>query len=181
MREGVQRCKAIVTNILLSAGEARSEEAAATTLHAFFDGIVAEWRATRTANNLSYDNALGEGDPPIVADSALRQSICNVLDNATEASPTWVGFAAARQGDTLVLKVTDSGPGFAPEVLAQIGRPYQSSKGKRGGGLGLFLVVNVVRKLGGGFSARNRQDGGAVVTVSLPLSALAIEEGPPHE
>ena len=42
-----------------------------------------------------------------------------------------------------------AGPGFAPEMLAQFGKPYQSSKGRPGGGLGLFLVVNVVRTLGG--------------------------------
>jgi hypothetical protein len=45
--------------------------------------------------------------------------------------------------------VTDRGPGFAPAMLAQFGKPYQSSKGRPGGGLGLFLVVNVARTLGG--------------------------------
>jgi two-component system sensor histidine kinase RegB len=59
-------------------------------------------------------------------------------------------------------------------MLAQFGKPYQSSKGKPGGGLGLFLVVNVVRKLGGSVIAANRPEGGASVTLKLPLSALAL-------
>jgi C4-dicarboxylate-specific signal transduction histidine kinase len=54
-----------------------------------------------------------------------------------------------RDGDALVIRVSDRGPGFAPQMLAQFGKPYQSSNGRPGGGLGLFLVVNVVRKLGG--------------------------------
>jgi two-component system sensor histidine kinase RegB len=38
----------------------------------------------------------------------------------------------------------------------------------------------VVRKLGGGVAARNRPEGGATVTVSLPLAALAMDAGGRH-
>ena len=79
----------------------------------------------------------------------------------------------------LLLRITDAGPGFAPEMLAQLGRPYNSSKGRAGGGLGLFLVVNVVRKLGGTVVAANRPKGGAVVTIELPLETLAIRSAAP--
>ncbi|MCH9782476.1 MAG: sensor histidine kinase, partial [Gammaproteobacteria bacterium] len=51
-----------------------------------------------------------------------------------------------------------------------------STKGRPGGGLGLFLVFNVVRTLGGNVRAGNRPQGGAVVTLTLPLSALTIDE-----
>jgi len=56
--------------------------------------------------------------------------IHNVLDNALEASPGWVGLDVAHEGDALKLTITDAGPGFPPEMLAQLGKPYQSSKGK---------------------------------------------------
>jgi two-component system sensor histidine kinase RegB len=78
-------------------------------------------------------------------------------------------------GDQLVVAIQDAGPGFAPEVLADLGKPYNSTKGRLGGGLGLFLVVNVVRKLGGRVEARNRDTGGAEVKLAFPLSALAVE------
>ena len=78
-----------------------------------------------------------------------------MLDNAYEVSRDWVELVAEREGDNLVLSISDRGPGFAPEMLAQLGKPYHSSKGRAGGGLGLFLVVNVVRKLGG----RSLEDG----------------------
>ncbi|TIV13046.1 MAG: HAMP domain-containing histidine kinase, partial [Mesorhizobium sp.] len=67
--------------------------------------------------------------------------------------------------------VKDRGPGFDKDILAGLGQPYMSSKGRPGGGLGLFLVFNVVRKLGGDVSARNMEEG-ACVTLSLPLAAL---------
>ena len=60
-------------------------------------------------------------------------------------------------------------------MLTKLGKPYQSTKGRPGGGLGLFLVVNVARTLGGQVSARNRPEGGAVVVLTLPLSVITLE------
>jgi len=118
-------------------------------------------------------------DLTIVSDEGLKQMICNVLDNALEASPDWLAFEAARDGENLVLRVFDRGPGFPSTILAQLGRPYQSSKGRPGGGLGLFLSLNVARTLGGNIVAQNREPGGALVTMTLPLAALTLE--PPLE
>lgn len=179
MQAQVARCKTIVSGILLSAGEARGEAAVQTTLRRFLDGLVAEWRSTRPIEALAYANDVGD-DVSIVSDAALKQTIHNVLDNALEASPRWVGLSATRDGDWLILTVSDAGPGFAPEMLAQLGKPYQSSKGRPGGGLGLFLVVNVARTLGGSVSAHNRPEGGATVTLRLPLAAITLEEVQAH-
>jgi len=57
-------------------------------------------------------------------------------------------------------------------MLVRIGRPYASTKGRPGGGLGLFLVFNVVRKLGGEVDVRNHPDGGAQVRLAIPLKAI---------
>jgi two-component system, sensor histidine kinase RegB len=87
-----------------------------------------------------------------------------------------VGFEVTHDGDLLTMVVTDAGPGFPPEMLAKLGKPYQSTKGRPGAGLGLFLVANVARTLGGSVVARNRPEGGAMVTLSLPLAAITLEE-----
>jgi two-component system sensor histidine kinase RegB len=179
MQAAIRRCKAILTGILLSAGEARGEAPAVTTLYAFLEDLVGHWRLSRPAARLTYDCSFG-ADVSIVADPALKQVIANVLDNAYDASPSHIRLTAVRNADDLVLTVSDNGPGFVPDMLAQLGKPYQSSKGKQGGGLGLFLVVNVLRKLGGSVTARNRPDGGATVTLRLPLSALLIQKAPAH-
>ena len=77
---------------------------------------------------------------------------------------------AERRGDMLRIEVLDLGPGFTPEMMANFGKPYSSTKARRGAGLGLFLVSNVIRKFGGRVSAQNREAGGATVTVELPLA-----------
>jgi len=175
MQTQVLRCKSIVSGILLSAGEARGEASEETTVHAFVDELVAEWRTTRPVNDFEYRSLFGE-DRAIISDSALKQTVHNVLDNALEASPHWVGLEVSRRDDTLIVSVMDQGAGFSEAMLSHLGRPYQSTKGRPGGGLGLFLVFNVVRTLGGNVSAGNRPQGGAVVTLTLPLSALTIDE-----
>jgi two-component system sensor histidine kinase RegB len=173
MQAAVQRCKSIVTGILMSAGEARGDAPAPTTVNDFLTDIVNGWRAGRPSATLHYVNAFGS-NLPIVSDSILKQIVFNLLDNAYEASPQWIELTAEHVGDTLLIRVSDAGPGFAPDMLTHVGKPYRSTKGRLGGGLGLFLVVNVVRKLGGSVSATNRPEGGAVVTLTLPLHALQI-------
>jgi two-component system sensor histidine kinase RegB len=175
MQAQVQRCKSIVSGILLSAGEARGESPVATTIRTFLDELVEEWRATRPVTRFTYENRFGH-DLSIVSDSAIKQMIHNVLDNALEASPGWVGLDVAHEGDALKLTITDAGPGFPAEMLAQLGKPYQSSKGKPGAGLGLFLASNVARTLHGSVSAHNRAEGGAIVTLTLPLESITLEE-----
>ncbi len=174
MQAALARCKDILTGILRSAGEARGDGARVTTVGHFLGELVAEWRETRSPTALMYANTFGD-DVPIASDATLKQMIHNVLDNAHEASPDWLGLDAARDDDQLVLTVTDAGPGFAAEVLEQLGQPYQSTKGRPGSGLGLFLSMNVARTLGGSLQARNRRDGGAVVRITLPLSAIRID------
>ena len=175
MQAQVTRCKSIVTNILLAAGETRGEAPEETTLHRFLDGLVADWRVSRASDALAYRNACRE-DPWVVADTGLRQMVFNVLDNALEASPDHVELHAQCRDGALVLEVRDRGPGFSPAILERLGAPYNSSKGRPGGGLGLFLSLNVARTLGGRLAAHNAPDGGAVVILTLPLSAWSIEE-----
>lgn len=179
MQVAVERCKAIVTGILLSAGEARGEAPAVTTADAFLRELVEDWRITRPGATLTWHSSL-DRDLEIIADRALKQVLFNVLDNAYECSGLPIRLSAFQEDADMVLEVSDKGPGFAPDMLAEFGKPYRSSKGRTGGGLGLFLVVNVVRKLGGTVAARNRAEGGATVTLRLPLAALAIEGDDRH-
>src|SRR5690606_12646931 len=114
MQAQLDRCKQIVSGILVSSGEARGEGTIRTTVRDFFDDAVLQWRASRSPAKLDYDNAF-EPDAAIVSDAALRQVLFNLFDNALEASPAWVGFSVSRQEDKLVVVVRDAGPGFRPE------------------------------------------------------------------
>lgn len=172
MQGQLDRCKTIVSGILMSSGETRAENPGRTTVRRFVDDLVAQWQSHQAPARLDYVNAFAP-DAAIVSDPALKQVICNIFDNALEASPHHVGVRVERREEALAIIVEDEGPGFSPEILATLGKPYRSTKGRPGGGLGLFLVSNVMRKLGGTLSADNRSGRGARVTVTLPLAALA--------
>jgi len=175
MQAELDRCKAIVSGILLSSGDMRGEGTVRTTLGRFLDETVAEWRTSRPVGRLDYQAKI-EPDIAIVSDAAMKQVLANVLDNAREASPDFVGVTARRIGGDVVIGIRDAGPGFAAERLKSFGKPYNSSKNRPGSGLGLFLVVNVVRKLGGTVVAVNNPEGGATVRLTLPLRALALKD-----
>ena len=175
MQAEVRRCKAIVTGILLSSGEARGEAPQVTDIRHFISGIADDWRCVNPATPLHCD--FGPHDyPRVVADPVIRQAIANLLDNAREAGATRIDLLVGRDNSSLNIAVRDNGQGFTDAMLADFGRPYRSSKGRQGGGLGLFLVVNVVRKLGGSVSASNGADGGAMILLRLPLATLALED-----
>jgi two-component system sensor histidine kinase RegB len=169
MQDEVQRCKAIVSDILRSAGEPRGEALASLAADAFLDQLVAVWTGTHEGTALDF-RKIGTEGAAIVADPALRQAIWNLLDNAAEVSPGWVSLTATRGSDVLVLVVRDHGPGFDATALAQFGKPQTSRKGP-GHGVGLFLVWNVMRRLQGRVDARNLDSGGAEVRLYLPLAA----------
>lgn len=175
MQIQLDRCKSIVSGILMSAGEVRAESPEQSTLIGFFDTLVANWCTTRPVKDFDYRNTLKD-DPLIVSDEGLKQMICNVLDNALDASPDWLALEVMQSESDIIIRVLDRGPGFAPATLKNFGRPYNSSKGKPGGGLGLFLSLNVARALGGNIFPQNRYPQGAVVTMVLPLTALELDE-----
>ncbi len=169
MQAEVMRCKTIVSGILFAAGEVTGEAPERTTLRRFLSSIVEAW-----PGDLTFEDRLRE-DRPIVADRALGQALTNLLDNAAEAGATTIRLSARLEEADVVLTVQDDGSGFPAEVLAGLGRPYNSSKDRRGAGLGLFLATNVLRTLGGTLQARNMVGGGAETVLRLPLASLALE------
>lgn len=173
----VARCKEILAGVLFAAGEVTGEAPARTTLRRFVGRIIERWGRPEL---VTLEDLLWR-DPAIVADRALGQTIVNLLDNAIEAGASRVTLTLALDddedgGEEIVIAAHDDGRGFPEAFLGSIGRPYQSSKDRRGAGLGLFLASNVLRTLGGSLEARNDPRSGAVVTLRIPLAALSLEE-----
>lgn len=177
MRAEVERCKAIVTGILMSAGEARGQAPERTTVRRFIADTVEGWNPGGMKVEVRHEM---ERDPVIIADPALRQVLGVLFDNAVEAGARSLSLSTSLADDGLRISVRDDGPGFAPEVLARLGQPYTSTKPRPGAGLGLFLLVNVIRSLGGVVDAWNPPAGGGEVRLSLPLAALAPKEEGGH-
>lgn len=183
MQAALQRCKTIVTGILVSSGEARGESSSITTLRTFITRVIHDWQAARPSAGLTFTDQFGK-DEYIVSDTTIQQLITNLLDNAYEVSPKKIKLHLLREQENLVIEVHDAGPGFADDMLRDFGKPYRSTKDQPGRGLGLFLVTNVARKLGGSVHVSNLDQDfirqGAMIKVVLPLAAVRVGE-PDHD
>ncbi len=115
--------------------------------------------------------------PPVKLDAVLTEQILvNLLGNAAVHTPpgTTVEFRACAEGDQLVLRVTDNGPGLPPGDPKRLFDRFQRGPNAAAGGtgIGLSLVKGFAEAQGGNVSAENRAGGGAVFTVKLPLAQL---------
>ena len=112
---------------------------------------------------------------PLVRGSAmdLRYVLINLLLNARDAMPRG-GTIHVRGGHSdrqVWLAVEDEGTGIAEEHLASLFRPFFTTKGERGTGLGLSMAYGVLARAGGTLTAANRPEGGARFTLCLPPCA----------
>lgn len=114
--------------------------------------------------------------PPLHGDPfLLRQLLGNLIDNAIDFSPTdgVVELRIARAAEGVRIEVADRGPGVPAFALARAFERFYSlprpDGGARGSGLGLNFVVEIAKLHGGSVALDNREGGGAVATVMLPL------------
>src|SRR3546814_11357517 len=114
MDAAVQRCKTIVSGILMSAGEARGEAPRLTTMRAFLTATVEDSGAVRLPGSIEFNDLFG-ADVPLVSYPALLQFIGKVLDNAAEITPDWNGITVLRDGDVAGVAITARRPGFRTE------------------------------------------------------------------
>jgi nitrogen fixation/metabolism regulation signal transduction histidine kinase len=112
----------------------------------------------------------------------VRQILHNLIRNAVEALEgsndgridVQIGAAEIDLVNVVQIRVEDNGPGFQSGSVDQIFDPYVTTKPK-GTGLGLAIVKKLVEEHVGTIRAENRSDGGAVISIRLPLNEAARE------
>ncbi len=127
------------------------------------------YRAEVAARRLTLTNA-GTLQSVNLDPDALQQVLVNLIKNGLEAGPvSCVTVTLSDEADLLVLTVADTGPGFPGDILTRGFEPYVSTK-KGGSGLGLVICQRIVYDHGGTVELSNRPEGGAQVTIKLPVS-----------
>jgi two-component system sensor histidine kinase KdpD len=116
-----------------------------------------------------------EGLPLVPMDFVLIvQVLVNLLDNALKysAPETLIEVRARSMGATVELDTADRGVGIPTEDLDRVFDKFyrvQRPENVGGTGLGLSICKGIVEAHGGQIRARNREGGGTIVTVSLPM------------
>ena len=143
---------------------------------------------TTCGENITLDVELPAELWPVRTDThQFESSLLNLVINARDAMPHGgaIGLCATNltlaadvlegtglpAGDYVEIRVTDSGVGMPPEVLARVFDPFFTTKPiGQGTGLGLSMVYGYIRQSGGYVTVDSIEDVGTVVRVRLPRS-----------
>jgi cell cycle sensor histidine kinase DivJ len=116
---------------------------------------------------------------------AVKQILINLLSNGIKYTPPGgvVRLSAEAETAGLILGVTDTGTGIAPDDLKRLGQPFEQvesaeTRGKEGTGLGLALVKALAALHGGEALLASVLGEGTSVTVRLPHAAVAADGAP---
>lgn len=144
-------------------------------------GVVAECVDSASARAADAGVRLEMAESPLGAlvlghEGELTQVVTNLLGNALDAmerqdpaAPRLLTVSLGVGGESVELRVTDTGPGIPEDRLRRIFEPFFSSKlGSGGTGLGLTICHNIVRRHGGELEAINQPGRGCAFVVRLP-------------
>jgi C4-dicarboxylate-specific signal transduction histidine kinase len=127
-------------------------------------------------DEITVGGRLDAGLPPVQGDVIkLEQVVVNLLANAIDAlravTPprhltvdTWV------QDEQVSVAVGDNGRGVTPDIAQRLFRPFATTKGRRGTGLGLYISRQVAREAGGDLALTAPPGFGARFVLSLPVA-----------
>jgi two-component system sensor histidine kinase KdpD len=118
--------------------------------------------------------------PLIHVDGVLFEKLLiNLLENASKYTPpgTTVTIGAERCGNEIAIEVSDSGPGIPMDAAEKLFEKFYrgAQEGAVAGvGLGLTICRAIAQAHSGSIQARNRPEGGAVFTITIPYETPPI-------
>ena len=179
LRAEIRRCKGILGDVVAAAGGTRAEGGHLQPADAYLEALRDSWHLVRPAVRASFEWMGARPAPPLVAEQTLAQALVNLLDNAADAAPGELVEVEGRCVDgTLQIDIRDRGPGITPELQAKAGDIFftrERSPNNMGLGIGLFLANATIERAGGSVRLTNREGGGALTRVTLPLTAAEGE------
>src|SRR6478735_1579951 len=181
-----ERAAKIVRNLLTFARKRNT-----TRTMVDLNQVVRETLALRSydqrAGNIAIIDALAAGLPMVCADPhQVQQVLLNLMINAEQAmvSSHGRGTLVLRtwhhlERESVVLEVSDDGPGVPEEVQPRVFDPFFTTKevGK-GTGLGLTVAYAIIQEHGGRISVKSEPGAGASFFVSLPVSDGPVKPVP---
>jgi len=175
LRSEVGRLQKLMSE-LLSYGKPASREMTMLPLRAAVHGAVEACGVLARETHIAIENRVQDETRLVKQDcDRMSQAFQNLIDNSLKHAPAGTAVVIdARETEPgwISCSVIDRGPGFDSADLPRVFDPFFTRR-SGGTGLGLALVQRIVHEHGGRVEAANGADGGAVLTVRLPLARLS--------
>ncbi|HOB60916.1 MAG TPA: ATP-binding protein [Candidatus Competibacteraceae bacterium] len=169
LRQQVDACKGILSDLLRSANLAADRERA-QSLDALLEDIRVRWQLLRPGVPLAVRCASDSPPPTVTAPRTVSQTLITLLNNAADASPQCVNLEGRWDRDRVMIEIRDQGAGLTPEALRHAGEAFFSTK-ENGAGIGLLLANAALERLGGRVSLRRDPHGETCTRIDLPAHA----------
>jgi signal transduction histidine kinase/pSer/pThr/pTyr-binding forkhead associated (FHA) protein len=168
---------------MLSFSKERDPVIESTDLNRVVEDVVEVVRGRAEDRTVRLDVRLSPTLPPVPADpdgvhKALLNIVTNALDAVEEREEPYVGVQTLLEpnGQWARIVVLDHGPGIPPEKAGEIFKPFVSTKGAKGTGLGLPVSRKIFREHGGDVLVESKVGRGSKFILRLPMkSPLAPE------
>lgn len=104
----------------------------------------------------------------------MERAIFNIIKNAVEAMNNSGKLAIKTQlvtnsdNEFIEIKITDTGPGISKQSMDKLFTPHFSTK-RGGAGLGLAIVKKIITDHGGDVTAKNEEDRGTTLDITIPI------------
>jgi two-component system sensor histidine kinase RegB len=171
IREEVERCKHILSQMASDAGESAGEAFVRIAPHVLLE-MALEDIAERDRVVVKVEGTESLSLPPRAWARALR----GLIRNALQASSGSVEVRVRSGPQQAEILVEDRGSGMSPEVLSRVGEPFFTTKETgRGMGLGVFLARALAERLGGTLELSSKVKQGTKVRVLLPQPASGLD------
>lgn len=174
MQDAIDRADTVIMG-LLDYARTRKPEKENTDLPALIHRALDILRYDLEKHKISVAVKIDDNLPTISVDQQkMLQVFINILTNAIQAIGSSGTIEVRARHDTdqgrLSIRIHDSGPGFAPEVLNKVFEPFFTTKSRHlSTGLGMGVVQSIVEMHQGRIEINNAAEGGAIVTIELPV------------
>jgi two-component system NtrC family sensor kinase len=175
VRRQAERATNIVNNLLNFSRTGSATEFTEVSVDRVLDDTLQLLEPQLLQNQIQIVRAYHGGSPPVIGNSGkLQQVFTNLLLNARDAIPDGGRITISTlpsEDHSLVIEITDSGIGIAPENVAKIYDPFYTTKGiGRGTGLGLAVSYGIVQEHSGHIAVESAPGRGTTFRITLPTA-----------
>ena len=177
VRRQAERATNIVNNLLNFSRTGSATEFGEVDIHRVLDDTLQLLEPQLRTNQIEIERFYQQDHSLVFGNGGkLQQIFTNLLLNARDAIPNGgkiIISTTTDDNDSLMIEISDTGIGIAPENVAKIYDPFYTTKGVgRGTGLGLAVSYGIVQEHSGHISVESTPGRGTTFRISLPTSNL---------